>query len=333
MTVTSNVEIIAIPVRPFLVEHLGTGNLENVQSDADNPDNNCNPNQDHMIERERRFSNCSSNSEESVLVTVKHSENDKQVLEFLSEEFLDIGLKDSPQLLTTNKDNLEDRLKTFYNNWPDSALIKPLDLSKAGFLVKRPNQSVICFWCFKSVNIDYIIGDVWKLHAKLSGFDCEFLLKEKGREFIENANKIEKFETKVEIMEEKINENGVDSTTEQNERVDENDKKEIVIEQENLNHCVESTSKGKNESTLKRRRNKKRKNRKKKKMANLKEKLEKSVQLEEEKKKCKKCHTNDRTTIFLPCSELIYCSKCAENIDVCPQCGEEIQSKNVVYPC
>lgn len=46
---------------------------------------------------------------------------------------------------------------------------------------------------------------------------------------------------------------------------------------------------------------------------------------------CRICYENEYTTIFLPCSHIMACAKCASTQDKCPICREKIESISRIY--
>lgn len=41
---------------------------------------------------------------------------------------------------------------------------------------------------------------------------------------------------------------------------------------------------------------------------------------------CKVCHKEDKVTVFIPCRHVYACAKCAEEMDECPVCTENVCS-------
>jgi len=47
----------------------------------------------------------------------------------------------------------------------------------------------------------------------------------------------------------------------------------------------------------------------------------------EESRKCKACHDEESTVVFIPCGHLSCCTGCAEHIEKCPGCKRFIREK------
>ena len=47
----------------------------------------------------------------------------------------------------------------------------------------------------------------------------------------------------------------------------------------------------------------------------------------EEIRRCKKCHKEDACVVFIPCGHLACCVKCAEGVNLCPICKEDVKEK------
>lgn len=90
------------------------------------------------------------------------------------------------------------RLNSF-ETWPISEVQKPEQLSKAGFFYTKKDDRVICFSCDGGLYHWDKNDDPWEQHA-LWFERCEFLLAEKGEEFIRltkqkfEANRINRIE-------------------------------------------------------------------------------------------------------------------------------------------
>nr|XP_046266060.1 baculoviral IAP repeat-containing protein 2 [Scatophagus argus] len=76
----------------------------------------------------------------------------------------------------------EDRLLTFVN-WPSRIPVRPEQLAKAGFYYVGRNDDVKCFCCDGGLRCWESGDDPWVEHAKWFP-RCEYLLQEKGAEFI-----------------------------------------------------------------------------------------------------------------------------------------------------
>uniref|UniRef100_A0A3Q3NAH1 Baculoviral IAP repeat containing 2 n=1 Tax=Mastacembelus armatus TaxID=205130 RepID=A0A3Q3NAH1_9TELE len=76
----------------------------------------------------------------------------------------------------------EERLLTFVN-WPTRIPVRPDQLSKAGFYYVGRNDDVKCFCCDGGLRCWESGDDPWVEHAKWFP-RCEYLLQEKGQEFV-----------------------------------------------------------------------------------------------------------------------------------------------------
>ncbi|CAL8364816.1 unnamed protein product [Lota lota] len=76
----------------------------------------------------------------------------------------------------------EDRLLTFVN-WPSRIPVRPDQLAKAGFYYVGRNDDVKCFCCDGGLRCWESGDDPWVEHAKWFP-RCEYLLQEKGQEFV-----------------------------------------------------------------------------------------------------------------------------------------------------
>ncbi|XP_070411489.1 baculoviral IAP repeat-containing protein 2 isoform X1 [Nothobranchius furzeri] len=76
----------------------------------------------------------------------------------------------------------EERLLTFVN-WPSRIPVRPEQLAKAGFYYVGRNDDVKCFCCDGGLRCWESGDDPWVEHAKWFP-RCEYLLQEKGQEFV-----------------------------------------------------------------------------------------------------------------------------------------------------
>uniref|UniRef100_A0A8C6ZIS9 RING-type E3 ubiquitin transferase n=1 Tax=Nothoprocta perdicaria TaxID=30464 RepID=A0A8C6ZIS9_NOTPE len=76
----------------------------------------------------------------------------------------------------------EMRLSTF-ESWPQYTEVHPQQLARAGFFYTGQGDMVRCFYCDGSVRNWEFGDDPWREHAKWYP-RCEFLLRSKGREFV-----------------------------------------------------------------------------------------------------------------------------------------------------
>ncbi|XP_030637248.1 baculoviral IAP repeat-containing protein 2 [Chanos chanos] len=76
----------------------------------------------------------------------------------------------------------DDRLPTFVN-WPSRIPVRPDQLAKAGFYYVGRNDDVKCFCCDGGLRCWESGDDPWVEHAKWFP-RCEYLLQEKGQEFV-----------------------------------------------------------------------------------------------------------------------------------------------------
>ncbi|XP_062342175.1 baculoviral IAP repeat-containing protein 2 isoform X2 [Osmerus eperlanus] len=77
----------------------------------------------------------------------------------------------------------EERLLTFVN-WPSRIPVRPDQLAKAGFYYVGRNDDVKCFCCDGGLRCWESGDDPWVEHAKWFP-RCEYLLQEKGQEFVQ----------------------------------------------------------------------------------------------------------------------------------------------------
>ncbi|KFO77784.1 Baculoviral IAP repeat-containing protein 7-B [Cuculus canorus] len=79
----------------------------------------------------------------------------------------------------------EMRLSTF-QNWPRYTDMHPEQLARAGFFYTGQGDVVRCFHCDGRIR-NWLLGDdPWREHAKWYP-ECEFLLRSKGREFVNHV--------------------------------------------------------------------------------------------------------------------------------------------------
>lgn len=83
--------------------------------------------------------------------------------------------------------DLKKRLETF-TEWPPGIKQTPLELAQAGFYYLGKSDQVICFSCELGLKHWKEQDNPWEDHAKCSP-NCEFLLKERGKEFVQNYMK------------------------------------------------------------------------------------------------------------------------------------------------
>ncbi|KGL76021.1 Baculoviral IAP repeat-containing protein 7-B [Tinamus guttatus] len=109
---------------------------------------------------------------------------DGQFLSFLqrmdSEETALPNQPEYPELGTE-----EMRLSTF-ESWPQYSEVHPEQLARAGFFYTGQGDMVRCFYCDGSVRNWELGDDPWREHAKWYP-RCEFLLRSKGREFVNDV--------------------------------------------------------------------------------------------------------------------------------------------------
>ena len=85
--------------------------------------------------------------------------------------------------------NVQDRVFSFYKYlWPDKVGVRPETLAEAGFYYHKPGISdhATCFHCGNGLRNWNASHDPWTEHARYYP-NCGYVLKVKGREFIEKA--------------------------------------------------------------------------------------------------------------------------------------------------
>ncbi|XP_047930719.2 baculoviral IAP repeat-containing protein 7 isoform X3 [Anser cygnoides] len=187
----------------------------------------------------------------------------------------------------------EMRLSTF-RNWPQRNEMHPEQLARAGFFYTGQGDVVRCFYCNGSMRNWAFGDDPWREHAKWHP-RCEFLLRSRGREFVNSVQ--ESFA----------------STRPPGYSRDQTEQDSSASQDAVERDAETSRSRGEMQSVQQ------------------KESEEPPLSTEEqlrrlqEERICKVCMDRDVSVVFVPCGHLVACGECALNLRLCPICRAVIR--------
>ncbi|XP_010211130.1 PREDICTED: baculoviral IAP repeat-containing protein 7 [Tinamus guttatus] len=286
---------------------------------------------------------------------------DGQFLSFLqrmdSEETALPNQPEYPELGTE-----EMRLSTF-ESWPQYSEVHPEQLARAGFFYTGQGDMVRCFYCDGSVRNWELGDDPWREHAKWYP-RCEFLLRSKGREFVndvqesffstlvsprhswhqadqdssasQDAVRNGELQSLPALVESSVVQNilqmGFDPTLVANlvESKYLLTGTRYLSESELISELLQTDWEGSSgaEAT---RESERSCSREETQPVQQKESGETPLSTEEqlrrlqEEKMCKVCMDRDVSVVFVPCGHLVACAECAPNLRLCPICRAVIR--------
>ncbi|XDV37912.1 hypothetical protein PO909_007436 [Leuciscus waleckii] len=204
----------------------------------------------------------------------------------------------------------EERLLTFVN-WPSRITVRPDQLAKAGFYYVGRNDDVKCFRCDGGLRCWESGDDPWVEHAKWFP-RCEYLLQEKGQEFVHQIQARFPF-----VFEQLLTNGdsdsrefvdppvvhlgpGEDAVMMNNPVVKQTVQSKILASGENYETVQELVS------DLLRAEDEKRE--------------EEQLRRLQEERTCKVCMDKEVNIVFIPCGHLVVCKECASSLRKCPIC-------------
>ncbi|XDV44735.1 hypothetical protein PO909_012975 [Leuciscus waleckii] len=212
----------------------------------------------------------------------------------------------------------EERSLTF-SNWPSRITVRPDQLAKAGFYYVGRNDDVKCFCCDGGLRCWESGDDPWVEHAKWFP-RCEYLLQEKGQEFVRQIQARFPF-----VFEQLLTNGDSDSR----EFVDPpvvhlgpgEDAVMMGFERGLVKQTVQSKilASGENYKTVQvlvcdllsaedEKREEERENLP----------MEEHLRRLQEERTCKVCMDKEVNIVFMPCGHLVVCKECAPSLRKCP---------------
>ncbi|XDV23980.1 hypothetical protein PO909_028303, partial [Leuciscus waleckii] len=205
----------------------------------------------------------------------------------------------------------EERLLTFVN-WPSRITVQPDQLAKAGFYYVGRNDDVKCFCCDGGLRCWESGDDPWVEHAKWLPI-CEYLLQEKGQEFVHQI------QARFPRLFEQLLTNG---DSDSREFVDPSvvhlgpgeDRSEDAVMMNNpvvksaleigferglVAQTNEAASPSQDLSDLP---------------------MEEQLRRLQKERTCKVCMDKEMNIVFIPCGHLVVCKECAPSLRKCPIC-------------
>ncbi|NP_001156719.1 baculoviral IAP repeat-containing protein 7 precursor [Mus musculus] len=183
------------------------------------------------------------------------------------------------------------RLASFYD-WPSTAGIQPEPLAAAGFFHTGQQDKVRCFFCYGGLQSWERGDDPWTEHARWFP-RCQFLLRSKGRDFVE------RIQTYTPLL------GSWDQREEPEDAVSATPSAPAHGSPELLRSRRETQPEDVSEPGAK----------------DVQEQLR---QLQEERR-CKVCLDRAVSIVFVPCGHFV-CTECAPNLQLCPICRVPICS-------
>uniref|UniRef100_A0A3B3ZPH6 RING-type domain-containing protein n=1 Tax=Periophthalmus magnuspinnatus TaxID=409849 RepID=A0A3B3ZPH6_9GOBI len=197
----------------------------------------------------------------------------------------------------------EERLLTFVN-WPSRIPVRPDQLANAGFYYVGRNDDVKCFCCDGGLRCWESGDDPWVEHAKWFP-RCEYLLQEKGQDFVHQIQA--RFPHAV-MMNTPVIKSALEMGFERS-LVKQTVQSKILTSGENYRTVQELVSDLLSAEDQKREEEREM----------LAEAMEQLRRLQEERT-CKVCMDKEVNIVFIPCGHLVVCKECAPSLRKCPIC-------------
>ena len=236
-------------------------------------------------------------------------------------------------------DDKESRIATF-DDWRKDLKQTPEILADAGFFNTGEEDTVRCHYCDGGLR-NWEPKDVpWEEHARWFPF-CKFVIKMKGREFIEEMKK--KFEPRQQTENTNVAENTSNEPSELKKHLVTmgfafNDVSSAINKFEqtnnysptknNISHLIDIIRSDADNSSLKLQQGISDTNEKIKPDAKKIRETNRQLKL---KMLCIRCRTNDICMLFVNCGHRQTCEECADLMDFCPICDTRIKKRLKTY--
>ncbi|XDV46523.1 hypothetical protein PO909_014408 [Leuciscus waleckii] len=201
----------------------------------------------------------------------------------------------------------EERMLTFVH-WPSRITVRPDRLAKAGFYYVGLNDDVKCFCCDGGLRCWESGDDPWVEHAKWFP-RCEYLLQEKGQEFVHQI------QARFPRLFEQLLTNGDLNSREFVDPPVVKSALEMGFERGLVKQTVQSKilASGENYKTVQELVSD---------LLSAEEEKREEEQLRrlQEERTCKVCMDKEVNIVFIPCGHLVVCKECAPSLRKCPIC-------------
>lgn len=239
------------------------------------------------------------------------------------------------------------RLDTF-QMWPKNAVIRPIELVKAGFYYVGYADDVKCFFCGGAIRCWEAGADPWHLHARWFS-NCGFLKLNRGEEYI-NGVLSQYSQVNPQHMQRAVS--GVSNQHTLPDVLASADGKENDKSSDSSPDELQPEASGKktnNKNNQRKKKDRKRNNKKSNKDSDSVKQSSNPDDLEEEgegedlihlrkeyervqsERLCKMCMDKQANIAFLPCGHIVSCPSCAAALRTCPVCRTLIKGSVRVF--